>query len=297
MTRTGILLAGTAIAGGAACLCTAAQAQSAASGAPIPDFSSNGVVWRLDCRNADGSPCPTNTEFLKVPGDTGPGPIRQHPEYPYEHNENRRMADTNNPILQSWVKEKMDAEVARIIAGGFPFIPTSRCWPGGVPGIHLYTGYVAILQTEDEVWILQERDGARRVYMNVPHSDDAGYSWYGESVGHYEGSDTLVVDTIGLDDKGPIDRLNTPHTKALHVVERYQLVNGGNRLRVSFTISDPGAFTQPWDAMVEYAHGTERGRPDVPAQWSEYICNENSTEYFIPAEELVPVPSAVRRDF
>ena len=263
---------------------------------PIPDFSSNGLSWRLNCLEADGSPCTNNTAFVKVPGDTGPGPVLQHPDYPYEHNENKRMADTDNPILQVWVKEKMDVEVARVIAGGFPFIPTSRCWPGGVPGIHLYTGNVHFIQTEEIVWILQERDAPRRVFMNAPHSENPDYSVYGESIGHYEG-DSLVVDTIALVDNGPIDRLNTPHTKQLHVVERFELLEGGQRMRVSFTVTDPGTFTQPWNAMVEYAHGTQRGQPDVPAKWDEYVCNENSTEYFIPEGELVPVPSAARRDF
>ena len=267
---------------------------TSASDGPIPDFSSQGVLWGLDCRKPDGTPCDANTAFLKVPGDDGPGPILQHPDYPYIHNENQRMADTNNPILQPWVKEKMDKEVARVIAGEFPFIPTSRCWPGGVPGIHLYTGSVAILQSKDGVWILQQREGARRVRMNVTHSENPDYSWYGESVGHYENGDTLVVDTIALDDKGPIDRLNTPHTKQLHVVERYQLMEGGQRLRVTFTVTDPGAYTQPWNAMVEYARETQGGRP---AEWTEYVCNENSTEYFIPEGALVPVPSATRRDF
>ena len=261
-----------------------------------PDFSSNGLSWRLDCRKADGSPCATNTEYLKVPGDPGPGPILQHPDYPYEHNENKRIADTNNPILQPWVKQKMDVEVARVIAGGYPFIPTSRCWPGGVPGIFLYTGNVHFIQTAEMVWILQERDAPRRIFMNVAHTDNPDYSWYGESVGHYEG-DSLVVDTIALDDKGPIDRLFTPHTKQLHVVERYTLMEEGERMRASFTVIDPGAFTQPWNAMVEYTHGTQRGQPGVPAKWDEYVCNENSVEYFIPEGELVPVPSATRRDF
>jgi hypothetical protein len=263
------------------------------SSGPIPDFSSKGLSWGLNCQKEDGTACDTNTEFVKVPGDAGPGPVLQHPDYPYIHNENKRMADTNNPILQPWVKERMDREVARIIAGGFPFIPTSRCWPGGVPGIHLYTGLVVLLQKEDQVWILQEREGARRIRMNVPHSENPGLSWYGESVGHYENGDTLVVDTVGLDDLGPIDRLNTPHTDQLHVVERYQLLPSG-RMRVSFTVDDPGAYTQPWNAMVEYAPEVQRGQP---VEWLEYVCNENSTEYFIPEEELVPVPQAERRDF
>jgi hypothetical protein len=250
---------------------------------PIPDLSPEGAAWDLDSPSGG-----TNSAFLKVVGDAGPGPILQHPDYPYDGETTRRMADTSNPILQPQVKAKMDGEVARVLAGGIPFVPTSRCWPGGVPGLHVYTAPNVYLQTENQVWLLNMRGEVRRIYMDVPHSADPGFSWYGESVGRYEKGD-LVIDTVGLDDKGPIDRLNTPHTRALHVVERATLLDGGKRLRVTISVTDPGVFTQPFNAMVEYA------ATDEP--WREYVCNENSTEYLISEEELVPVPQAARRDF
>ena len=274
-----------------AILCTCAAlvgaavlaAESVTQAGAIPDFSSGGISWDLD--SPEGG---TNSAFLRIPGDPGPGPILQHPDYPYDRVNTRRMADTSNPILQPWVKERMDAEVARVMAGGIPFIPTSRCWPGGVPGLHVYTSNNFYLQTPDQVWILNMRGEVRRIYLNVGHKEDAEYSWYGDSVGHYEG-DTLVIDTIYLDDKGPIDRLNTPHSRKLHVQERHTLTDGGNRMRITFNVSDPEVFTQAWNAMVEHARET--------TEWIEYACNENSTEYFIPEEDLVPVPSATRRDF
>ncbi len=133
--------------------------------------------------------------------------------------------------------------------------------------------------------------------MNVAHSEDPTHSWYGESIGHYEGGNTLVVDTIGLDDKGPIDRYNIPHTRDLHVVERHIINADRTEVKVEMTITDPGAFKQPWRGMMVYGRSMARGTTDVPAEWEEYVCNENSTEYFIPEEELVPVPSATRRDF
>jgi hypothetical protein len=258
--------------------------RAAAASEVIPDLGSAGSSWDLSA--PDGG---TNSAFLKVPGDPGPGPVLQHPDFPYDRVTNRRMADTRNPILKADVKAKMDAEVARVMAGGIPFVPTSRCWPGGVPGLHVYTSNNVYLQTPKQVWLLNMRGEVRRIYMNVPHSADPGYSWYGESVGRYENGDTLVIDTVGLDDKGPIDRLGTPHSRQLHVVERVQLMDGGKRLRVTIDVNDPGVFTQPWKAMVEYARET--------TDWIEYACNENSTEYFIPEEELVPVPQATRRDF
>ncbi|MEE8439765.1 MAG: hypothetical protein V3S07_09255, partial [Micropepsaceae bacterium] len=101
---------------------------------PIPDLSTNATSWDLDNPFGD-----SNSAFLKIPGDAGPGPVLQHPDFPYDGETTRRMADTTNPILQPAVKEQMDVEVARVMAGGIPFVPTSRCWPGGVPGLHVYT--------------------------------------------------------------------------------------------------------------------------------------------------------------
>ena len=261
---------------------TALASAESAETDTIPNFMPPNVQWELD------NPGDT-TGFNKLPGDPGPGPIVQHPDYPYDRITNRRMADTTNPILQPWVREKMAAEVARVLAGGIPFIPTSRCWPAGVPGLHVYSAEVQYLQTPDQVWLLNNRHEMRRVYLNVPHREDAGYTWYGDAVGHYENGDTLVIDTIGLDDKGPIDRLNTPHSKQLHVVERHTIVNGGERMRVTIHVADPGVFTMPWTAMVEYA------RVSIP--WEEWICPENVGDYHIAAEELVPIPSDGLPDF
>ena len=88
----------------------------------------------------------------------------------------------------------------------------------------------------------------RHVYLDVPHSANVKPSWYGKSVGHYEG-DTLVVDTIGLNDKTFVDNYRTPHTDKLHVVERYKLVNDGKTLQVTFRVEDPDTFYKPWSAI------------------------------------------------
>lgn len=280
------LLAGVALAVSLSVCVPAIAAESVS----IPDFSSGGIGWRQNNPNGD------NTGFAPIPGDTGPGPISHHPDWPYEQNVVNRVGDFTNPNLTPWAEGLLEERARKVMEGGIPFIPNSRCWPGGVPGLHFFPASVFYLQKEDEVWILNNRGEVRRVYMNVPHRTDVGYSWYGDSVGHYEGDDTLVIDTIGLDDKGPIDRYNIPHTRALHVVERHILNADRTAVRVEMTIEDPGAFKQPWRGMMVYGRATERGT-DIPAKWEEYVCNENSTEYFIPEDELVPVPSATRRNF
>ena len=120
----------------------------------------------------------------------------------------------------------------------------ARCWETGVPAFHLNPGLMHIIQTPKEV-VLFLTGRVRHIWLDVPHSANPKPSWYGESVGRYEG-DTLVVDTIGFNDKTFVDSYRTPHTDKLHVVERFRLIDGGNTLEVAFTVEDPGAFYQPW---------------------------------------------------
>src|ERR1700674_2830163 len=105
---------------------------------------------------------------------------------------------------------------------------------------------IVYLQTPKEVWMIWTEDNQlRRVFLNVPHSASPKPSWYGESVGHYEG-DTLVVDTVGFNGKTYLDSYRTPHTDKLHVVERFRLIDNGNTLEVAFTVEDPGALYAPY---------------------------------------------------
>jgi hypothetical protein len=262
------------------------------SSGPVPDLSSAGIGWRQE----NEGPNADNTGFNMAPGETAPGFISHHPDWPYAQNVVNRVGDFTSPLLTPWAAKTLEERARKVMAGGIPFVPNSRCWPGGVPGLHFFPAPIYFLQKENQVWLLSNRGEVRRIYMNVPHSEDPGYSWYGESVGHYEDGTTLVVDTIGQDDKGPIDRYNVPHTKDIHVVERFAMDPAGTELVVSMTVEDPGAYTKPLTGQIRYGRATERGRPE-PAQWEEYVCNENSEEYFIPAEELVPVPQDKVRDF
>ena len=127
----------------------------------------------------------------------------------------------------------------------------------------------------------------RRIYLDVPHSPNPKPSWYGESVGHYEGNDTLVVDTIAISTKTYVDSYLTPHTDQLHVVERYKLLNDGKAMEVLITVEDQGAFTTPWSAMQRFRR--------VPRDWTEDICAENNFDFL--HYEVVPLPQADKPDF
>jgi hypothetical protein len=196
--------------------------------------------------------------------------------------------------------------------------PSNQCWPEGVPYVFWNIG-IQLFQKPDEITILYAYNNeVRHVRLNQTHPVQETPSWYGDSVGHYEG-DTLVIDTIGVK-VGPFsmtDMYGTPYSPAMHVVERYRLIDydaakaaqdraakqnfrlpvtdwgwlpdadyRGKGLQLQFTVEDAGAFATPWSATVTYT----RPRGD----WPEYICAESKD---ISPGHAAAIPTADRPDF
>jgi len=160
-------------------------------------------------------------------------------------------ADLSKSDPEARDAREAEANLRRRMAGKPHLELSTMCLPPGVPEILNLRDDMKILQTPKEVVFLYSRDHqSRHVYMNVPHSKNPGHSWLGESVGHYEGG-TLVVDTIGENDKTHSDRFGTPHSDRIHVVERYRVTADRKRLEVLATIDDPGAFTREWSARAD----------------------------------------------
>ena len=129
------------------------------------------------------------------------------------------------------------------------------------------------VQTKDKILILYQRDHqVRTILLNQKHAAKVTPSWYGESVGRYEG-DTLVVDTVGIKTHKMsfVDTYGTPHTDKLHIVERYRLINDAKGKGIEFVmrVEDTGAFTMPWKAMGYY-------RPNRQPDLLEVVCAENN---------------------
>ncbi len=250
----------------------------------IPDFAEDATVGWLAAGN----------EY--IPMDTGPYPVRPDPAHPYVQNAFRgrqptlRVADTDNPILQPWVKESLKKVNERVLAGKPAFPPQVRCWPLGVPAFVLYTAQpIFIIQRPSEVLLIWQSDQmVRHVYLTDRHSENPKPSWFGESIGHYENGDTLVVDTIGLNTLTYVDNYRTPHTDKLHVVERYKLTNAETRIEATVTVEDPGAFTTPWSAKQVYR------RIEV-GPMGESTCAEGNFNYF--NFDWDPLPTAEKPDF
>ena len=148
--------------------------------------------------------------------------------------------------------------------------------------------------------------------LNQSHPAQVTPSWYGDSVGHYE-DDALVIDTVGIK-VGPyamVDWYGTPHTEALHVVERYRLLDPeaakegfdrdakqhnvamggkpnsqGKYLQLRFTVEDKNVFMTPWTATMTYRI--------TPNGWEEQACAENIQWY---SGKDADVPRADKPDF
>lgn len=194
---------------------------------------------------------------------SGPGPVMQDKKYPRVTNDDFRatgkqptnaIGDATNPILQPWAADVVRKFNAQALAGKPVVGQHAECRAIGVTNFDLepMTRPMFILQAKNEVTLILESFGEpRHIFLTDKHSSNLKPSFYGESIGHYEG-DTLVVDTIGFNDKTYIDGFHTPHTTRLHTIERFHLVDGGNELQIDFHVEDPGAFTTPWNAVMRY---------------------------------------------
>ncbi len=307
----------------------AAAQEGARGGAPaatkgttaIPDFSG---IWSH----------PSFPGF--EPPASGPGPVVNKMRRPQVNFDGRILppgnnvlvsnpalvvGDYTNPILKpnaaAIVKQHGELELS---GAGSP-TPTIQCWPEPVP--YIFNGVaMQMLQQPDKIIFLYPNDHqVRYVRMNGTHPAQLTPSWYGDSVGHYEG-DTLVIDTVGVR-IGPfamVDFYGTPYTAALHVVERYRLLDyeaakegldrdarenlrpgggadagsapdysyRGKHLQLRFTVEDDGVFTMPWSATITYRRGKEA--------WREVVCPENTQELAFAGRDA-RIPTAAKPDF
>ncbi len=276
---------------------TQGPAQGAAS---IPDFSR---FWR----------------HQSLPGleplASGPTSLTNRSRRNGVSNYNELVGDYTNPILKPEAAAEVKKKGELSIAGVTYPSPANQCWPEPVPFIFKNFGMMMIQRSQEVMILYDEGPDVRHVRMNQPHPAKMTPSWYGDSVGHYEG-DTLVIDTVGTRTDRPfpmLDLYGTPYTKALHVVERYRLIDyeaaqeglqrdakenqrvpgdldpayRGKFLQVTFTVEDEGVFTIPWTATITYRPARD--------PWQETICAENTHEYYYNKES--EVPTAAKPDF
>lgn len=292
MSKFASVLFGVSTAVLAASFVAGAEAQTPGK---IPDFTGgDGRSWRT--RGGE--------VFIPVPG--APAPTAIDNTHPYIHNVDAerlgtqptfRISDLTNPNIKQWAKDIMKKDNDEVLAGKIAYTPGSSCRPYGVPAIWGSGGPFFYIQSPKEVLIVNQGEhNARHIYMDVPHRTNLKPSYYGESVGHYEG-DTLVIDTIGMNDKTFADNFRTPHTEKLHVIERIRMIEGGKKLEIHVTAEDPDTFVQPWQGTRVYTpYHEDRGEVEEGhVGMAEDICQEGnfvgarnnlaSTDYHVPTAD------------
>jgi len=280
----GGIFAGFAAVTGFAC---AAMAESSTA---VPPLGAANFGWQSNV-----------AEWQDPPPGLGRGPIKDDPARPFTSNAEaartgtqptKRFGDTKDPALKPWAAALMQASNDEVLRGDrdIPFAAQARCYPGGVPGQLLYPFEpFYFIQTPKEVWMIWQRDHmVRRVFMTDQHSESVTPTWFGESIGHYENGDTLVVDTIGLSTTNSyINNYRTPHTEKLHVVERFTIEPGGKNLSAIVKINDPDTFNAPLVMKQRWFKATE--------PMKETVCAENNGDFY--HQNLFPLPHADKPDF
>jgi len=235
-------------------------------------------------------------------------------------NSSELVGDYLNPILtpEAAAALKKKGELAK--AGGFPSAE-DQCRPLAPPFSSAVQFDFQMLQDRNgDLTILGHQDDqVRHVRMNATHPAKLAATAMGDSIGHWDG-DTLVIDTVGVktDDFIASDRLGTPQSELMHVVERYRLIDGGQAaaditayektdgliggrpldgymshdlklkgLRLEVTMEDPKVFRQPLTVAVTY-------RP-LTVGWREAVCADNPVEHY--KGEWVGLPTAIHSDF
>ena len=272
----------------------------AASAAAVPDLS--GIWWH-----------PSLPGF--EPPASGPGPVTNRSRRNGVSDYDQLVGDYTNPILKPQTAAIV-RQFGELSLKGITYpSPANQCWPEPVP--YIYKNFaLQIFQQGDRITMIYDQDHeVRHVRMNASHPEKLTPSWYGDSVGRYDG-DALVIDTVGTKTDRPfamIDLYGTPYSKALHVVERYRLVDyeaakeglerdakenrrapvgidrgyRGKHLQLVFTVEDPEVFTTPWTATITYGRGSN--------EWPETVCAENIHEYY--NNKNSDVPTAAKPDF
>jgi hypothetical protein len=285
---------------------------AADGGSPIPDLSGQWGRDMLFFEPPPSGPGPIINSVRKADGTTVP----RDPCCTIV-TQGGWLGDNTSPILKPGAAEAVKKFGDLAVVGTVAADLHNSCWPEPPPYVMSLRFGVQVVQRRDEVTLLYLLyNTVRHVRLNEPHPANLTPSWQGHSVGWFEG-DTLVIDTVGIKEApySTVDAFGTPHSKALHVVERYGLIDGEaaaetqrkygaiyrpnppygrgtidpdtakKGLQVEFKVDDPGVFTTPWSGRVTY-------RPLI-GDWPESVCAEHPQYLGTDA----PTPMAPTADF
>jgi hypothetical protein len=176
-----------------------------------------------------------------------------------------QLNDLITPHLQPWAKARMEA------TDGIADDTGQVCLPDGIFRYPSMAGRFIWLQERGRivmVFLDINTAGVRRIYMDRPHPKNPIPSWNGHSVGRWEG-DTLMVDTVGFNDKSWLFGGMQPHTEEAHLMERIRLVGNGAFMEINITVEDRHALTSA------YTYNRYYKRQPEGVEMPEDVCNED----------------------
>ena len=153
---------------------------------------------------------------------------------------------------QAWALEKLKSERPGFGANA-TFENTTDpnikyCDPLGLPRVYFNPSKFRFVPAAETMFILYEYGPTwLPIAMNAKHPDDPDPTWWGDSIGRIEG-DTLVIDSVGFNDKTWLDMVGRPHTESLHVIARYHRLDK-EHLQLDVTFDDPKTYTKPWSGQ------------------------------------------------
>jgi hypothetical protein len=144
-----------------------------------------------------------------------------------------------------------------------------QCLPPGTPRIYLQPFPFQMIQTPKEIIMIYEYDHTvRQIFMDGrTHPADITPTYMGHSIGKWEDNNTLVVDTVGFNEKTWLDRDGHPHSDQLHVVERFHRIDRDN-MTIDISMDDAKALAKPWITQLNFQF-----KPDWDIM--ELVCTDN----------------------
>ena len=205
-----------------------------------------------------------------TPHATPPGPVPRAPDGKPDLTGvwyAQRTVDPGKPEPLPWAQKLLEERAANNNKDA----PGAHCLTRGITAAGALFPY-ELVQTPARLVMIFEDDipSHRTVYLDGRrHPKDPNPDWMGHSIGHWEG-DTLVVDTIGFNDRSWLDNVGHAHTERLHVTERIRRPDLGH-LEIEFTIDDPGAYLKPW--IIKRVSDL-----DTRDEIGEYVCTEGERD-------------------
>jgi hypothetical protein len=218
------------------------SAKPAAASAPAPAHDLSGV-WNMHSTPAQRK-YTGNTYTAEPPEMTPWGTEKYMATKPSNGPRTHPLKETDDPVLR-------------------------QCLPPGTPRIYLQPFPFQMVQAPKEIIMFFEYDHTvRQIFMDGrTHPEDILPTYMGHSIGKWEG-DTLVVDTVGFNDKTWLDRDGHPHSDQLHVTERFHRLDRDN-MQIEITMEDPKALAKPWKTQLNF-----QLKPDWDIM--ELVCTDNA---------------------